>query len=229
MGGERYRYTIVVCPKCGTPKIADLASKTTRCPSCGRVLTLKKMRHHGGGNSPQSLIPLIAELNRRRGNIHTLFREERVNIVEIEEYEERKEVAETGEKGKKEEEEKVAVTVGKRERVEVTETEEGEGIREFTETETEELRAEVPEVGEMEEDALEENSRARQSGGDRISRLRRRLEDSGEFTVMDFTRIFFELGGKRERAADVLRSLMESGEVYSPKRGVFRFIGGSGD
>jgi len=239
MGGERYRYTIVVCPKCGTPKIADLVSKTTRCPSCGRVLTLKKMRHHGGGDTPQSLIPLIAELNRRRGNIHTLFRKERVNI---------------GENGNKEvtEREKnrggFALETGETERAKVPETEENgerkevagtgaeirkEELKEMAEEEAlpenEEVRAEVMETGEKEKVKPEEYSRPRQSGGDRISRLRRRLEDSGEFTVEDFTRIFSELGGKREKAADVLRSFMESGEVYSPKKGVFRFIGGSGD
>lgn len=67
MGEGNYRYTIVICSRCGTPKIADLTMKTTRCPACGKQLTLRKIRHHGKSDSPESLIPLIAELNKKRG------------------------------------------------------------------------------------------------------------------------------------------------------------------
>jgi len=38
------KFGIVGCPKCRKTKVVDLSCKTTRCPRCGTVLTLEKLK-----------------------------------------------------------------------------------------------------------------------------------------------------------------------------------------
>ncbi len=159
-----YRYTVIICPKCGRPKISDLAVKTTRCPSCGKNMIMKKMRHYGEADSPQGLIPIIGKLNQRQSNIYSIMWEGEISEIE-------------------EEDEKARI------------------IREG------DIAAEL-----------------KRAPKDRMSRLRQGMLELGEFTVEDFTTLFVSCGGAKEKAVDALGGFLSSGEVFSPRRGFFRYV-----
>ena len=38
------KFGVIVCPKCKQVKGVDLASKTTKCPRCGKVSRLSKLK-----------------------------------------------------------------------------------------------------------------------------------------------------------------------------------------
>ena len=57
-----------------------------------------------------------------------------------------------------------------------------------------------------------------------MSRLRVFLLESNEFTLMEFEEAVRSVGWTREKAGTILRSLMDSGEVYSPRKGAFRYV-----
>lgn len=57
------RYGVIVCPKCRRAKGVDLSCKTTRCPGCGRVLTLKNLSVKYKTNSEDDLRRVIGLVN----------------------------------------------------------------------------------------------------------------------------------------------------------------------
>lgn len=61
---------------------------------------------------------------------------------------------------------------------------------------------------------------------DRLSMIRAGLKDRKDFTIDEFIIAFTASGGKKEKAADLLAALMERGDVYCPRRGLFRFVDG---
>lgn len=61
-------------------------------------------------------------------------------------------------------------------------------------------------------------------GKDRMSQLRDGMIELGEFTIEEFSSLFLNCGGKPDKSVDSLRGFMDSGEVYSPRKGFFRYI-----
>lgn len=61
---------------------------------------------------------------------------------------------------------------------------------------------------------------------DRMSRVRRFMEESLEFSLQEFEDAVLSVGWTRARAVTLLRSFMDSGEVYSPRKGFFRYVPG---
>ena len=57
------KFGIIVCPNCKTAKGVDLSCKTTRCPRCSKVLTLKKQKILYETESEQKLRDAIGLIN----------------------------------------------------------------------------------------------------------------------------------------------------------------------
>jgi len=57
------KFGIIVCPKCKKTKGADLSFKTTRCPRCGKILVLEKLRILYKTDSEQKLREAIGLFN----------------------------------------------------------------------------------------------------------------------------------------------------------------------
>jgi transcription initiation factor TFIIIB Brf1 subunit/transcription initiation factor TFIIB len=57
------RYGVIVCPKCRRAKGVDVSHKTTRCPCCGKVLTLKNLDIKYKTNSEEDLRRAIGLVN----------------------------------------------------------------------------------------------------------------------------------------------------------------------
>jgi len=156
----------------------DISQKTTKCPFCGRILQLKKMRRYGSAGSPEELVNVIGALNRERSNIH-------MSVEDIKTFE----ITENGK------------------------------MEEATEGCGEDSSIEPRDISHK-----EQSSSGTSHQGDRISRIREGLRRLNEFDVQEFTSLFVECGGQREKAADLLNIMLESGEVYCPRRGVFSYL-----
>ena len=57
------RLGVIVCPKCKKVKGVDLSSKTTKCPRCGKVLTIDKLKIFYKTDSQEKLQQAIGLLN----------------------------------------------------------------------------------------------------------------------------------------------------------------------
>jgi ssDNA-binding Zn-finger/Zn-ribbon topoisomerase 1 len=62
------RLGIVVCPKCKQAKGIDLSKKTSRCPRCGRVLHIKKLKIFYETDSQEQLRQAVGSLNAKLDN-----------------------------------------------------------------------------------------------------------------------------------------------------------------
>ncbi len=56
-------YGVIVCPKCKQVKGVDLASKTTKCPRCGKVLKIDKLKIFYKTTSHEKLQNAIGLMN----------------------------------------------------------------------------------------------------------------------------------------------------------------------
>jgi len=54
---------IIICPRCKKVKGIDLNYKTTRCPSCGKILNINKLKIFYKTDSPVKLQRAIGILN----------------------------------------------------------------------------------------------------------------------------------------------------------------------
>ena len=62
--------SIIVCPKCKTPKGITLSSQTTKCIKCDKVLNLKKIKIVFKTNSENELRNVIGLINAEKdGNL----------------------------------------------------------------------------------------------------------------------------------------------------------------
>ena len=57
------KFGVVVCPKCKQVKGVDLASKTTKCPRCGKILTIDKLKIFYKTDSQEKLQQAIGLMN----------------------------------------------------------------------------------------------------------------------------------------------------------------------
>ena len=57
------KFGVIVCPKCKQVKGVDLASKTTKCPRCGKVLRLDKLKIYYETDSREKLQQAIGLKN----------------------------------------------------------------------------------------------------------------------------------------------------------------------
>ena len=57
------RLGVIVCPKCKKVKGVDLTCKTTKCPRCGRVLTINKLKIFYKTDSQKKLQQAIGLVN----------------------------------------------------------------------------------------------------------------------------------------------------------------------
>ena len=57
------RFGVIVCPKCKKVKGVDLSCKTTKCPRCGKILTIDKLKIFYKTNSQQELQQVIGLMN----------------------------------------------------------------------------------------------------------------------------------------------------------------------
>ena len=57
------KFGVIVCPKCKKTKGVDLSFKTTRCPRCGKILVLEKLKIHHKTNSEEKLRGAIGLVN----------------------------------------------------------------------------------------------------------------------------------------------------------------------
>ena len=57
------KFGIIVCPNCKKAKGVSLSCKTTRCPRCGKILTLKKQKIVFETNSEEELRNVIGLVN----------------------------------------------------------------------------------------------------------------------------------------------------------------------
>jgi len=57
------RLGVIVCPKCKKVKGVDLTCKTTKCPRCGRVLTIDKLKIFYKTGSQKKLQQAIGLMN----------------------------------------------------------------------------------------------------------------------------------------------------------------------
>jgi hypothetical protein len=57
------RYAVIVCPRCQKAKGADLSFKTTKCPGCGKILTITKLKIFFETDSQEKLRQAIGLIN----------------------------------------------------------------------------------------------------------------------------------------------------------------------
>ena len=57
------QYGIIACPKCRKTKGVDISCRTTRCPRCGRVLKLEKLKILYRTDSEQKLRHALGLIN----------------------------------------------------------------------------------------------------------------------------------------------------------------------
>ena len=60
---HRMRLGVVVCPKCKQVKGVDLSKKTSRCPRCGHLLVIPKLKIFYETDSQKQLRQAIGLLN----------------------------------------------------------------------------------------------------------------------------------------------------------------------
>ncbi len=58
-----YKYGLIVCPNCKTPKAVDLSKKTTKCFRCNKALKLDKVKIIHKSNSNEEIRAAIGLLN----------------------------------------------------------------------------------------------------------------------------------------------------------------------
>ena len=68
------RFGVIVCPRCKKVKGVELSSKTTRCPGCGKVLTLKKLKIFYETDSQEKLRQVIGLVNAEFAGKRTEFK-----------------------------------------------------------------------------------------------------------------------------------------------------------
>ncbi len=229
-------YTVIVCSKCRRPKVTDVHNKWTKCPSCGKRLETRRMRHFGTADDPVDLIQIVGDLNRKQGEALTTYRNLEMNeftldtdtnnqtsirtnrkvAKEAEEKDQDKKEAEEKDQEKKEVEEK------KQEKKEAEEKE--QDTIEVEENELEIDKQNDKQYSQKAKDYLQDIDPIIKKGKDRMSQLREGMILMSEFTVEEYTELFISCGGKADKAVDSLRGFMSSGEVYSPRRGFFRYV-----
>jgi len=57
------KFGVIVCPKCKKVKGVDLSYKTTKCPRCGKVLTIDKLKIFYKTDSQKKLQQAIGLMN----------------------------------------------------------------------------------------------------------------------------------------------------------------------
>jgi RecJ-like exonuclease len=57
------RLGVIVCPQCKQVKGVNLTSKTTKCPGCGKILTVQKVKIYYETESQEKLRQAIGLLN----------------------------------------------------------------------------------------------------------------------------------------------------------------------
>ena len=57
------KFGVIVCPKCKKVKGVDLSYKTTKCPRCGKVLTIDKLKIFYKTDSQKKLQQAIGLVN----------------------------------------------------------------------------------------------------------------------------------------------------------------------
>ena len=67
------RVGVIVCPHCKQAKGVNLASKTTKCPRCGKTLTLKKLKIFYETDSQEKLRKAIGLINAEQNGKYTEF------------------------------------------------------------------------------------------------------------------------------------------------------------
>ena len=187
------RYGVIVCSRCGVPKIADLCCRTTRCSGCGRSLVLARMRLHGVADFPADLIPVVGALNRSRTTVPAIF-------------DDRDQTAPTP-----------FPPVGPRVSPRIDPADPDPCP---TSTDGDDDRSGRKDHSSPEPATPREPPPPR----DPLDPIRSFMRETGEFTLPEFEDAVVRSGRTRERAATLLRSFLDHGEVYSPRRGFFRYI-----
>ena len=57
------RFAVIVCPRCQKAKGVDISSKTTKCPGCGKILPIKKLKIFYETDSQEKLRQAIGLIN----------------------------------------------------------------------------------------------------------------------------------------------------------------------
>ncbi len=159
-------------------------------------MTLKKMRRYGEGETPQELIPVIGGLNKRKGNIHMIVRE----MNTIEEGDDQSEISNFDDDNND------------------SNDDDDNFDDNYNNDDDDDDNSD-----ERIEERREPKQRKATSSKDKMDRIREEFSSS-LFSIEEFEQIVISLGWKREKAVVLLKGLMDSGDVYCPRPGTFRFV-----
>ena len=69
------RFGVIICPKCKKVKGIDLFCKTTKCPRCGKILTIDKLKIFYKTDSQKKLQQAIGLINAELDGKYNEFKE----------------------------------------------------------------------------------------------------------------------------------------------------------
>lgn len=72
---QHKKYTVIICEKCKNPKIAETTHKTTRCPRCGKTISLDKTVFLFETNNISEARQIIGQINAKKDEKLEEFKE----------------------------------------------------------------------------------------------------------------------------------------------------------